>query len=80
MTEQEIAILDLERSWWQNAGSKENAIRERFGMRPVRYYQLLVGLVTREDALAHDPLLINRLRRIADARRDGRRARAVGGL
>ena len=40
------------------------AIRERLGMTPTRFYQRLNHLLDREDALAHDPILVHRLRRI----------------
>lgn len=37
-------------------------------MAPARYYQLLGRLVDDRDALAHDPLLLHRLRRQRDGR------------
>ena len=45
-------------------GAKETAIRDRFGVTPTRYYQVLNALVDRPDALALDPLLVRRLRRL----------------
>lgn len=35
-------------------------------MSAVRYYQLLARLVASEAALAHDPVTVNRRRRLAD--------------
>ncbi len=37
LTEQEIDILDFERSWWKHAGVKEQAIKERFSITPPRW-------------------------------------------
>ncbi|TXS57743.1 DUF3263 domain-containing protein [Streptomyces sp. t39] len=53
-------------------GAKERAIREQLGMSPVRYYQLLNALLDDRRALAHDPVTVNRLRRVRDARRSRR--------
>ncbi|MFF7261860.1 DUF3263 domain-containing protein [Streptomyces sp. NPDC008159] len=63
------AILALERQGWGSPGAKERAIRERLGLAPVRYYQLLNALLDDERALAHDPVTVNRLRRVREARR-----------
>lgn len=75
LTERDRAILDFERSWWTEAGPKDTAIRERFELSGTRYYQLLGELLDDEEALAYDPLLIRRLRRVRDRRR---RARVEG--
>jgi hypothetical protein len=64
-------MLTFERQWWRRPGAKETAIRDRFGMTPTRYYQVLNTLVDRPDALAIDPLLVRRLRRVRAARRRG---------
>lgn len=80
MNEREKAILEFERAWEQRGtaaptGTKEDAIRDTFGVSPARYYQLLGALLQNPDALAHDPMLIGRLTRLRDARRAARRAR-----
>jgi hypothetical protein len=61
-------MLAFERHWWRQAGAKETAIRDRFGVPPTRYYQALNALVDRSEALAADPLLVRRLRRVRSAR------------
>lgn len=68
LTAAQVAILDFERQWWRYSGAKETAIRERFDMSATRYYQVLNVLLDQPAALAHDPLLIRRLRRLRDAR------------
>jgi hypothetical protein len=74
----EREILAFERQWWRFAGAKEEAIRERFGMSATRYYQVLNALVDRPEALAADPLLVRRLRRMRGARQRQRSGRVLG--
>ena len=71
-------ILEFERLWWKYAGAKEQAIREQFDMSTTRYYQLLNALIDRPEALAFDPLLVKRLRRLRSARQRMRSARRLG--
>lgn len=62
-------ILAFERKFWARRDEKENAIREELALTPVRYYQLLNDLLDEPEALAADPVLVNRLRRIRSNRR-----------
>ncbi|WP_405685716.1 DUF3263 domain-containing protein [Streptomyces sp. NBC_00057] len=66
------AVLAVERQSWAGPGAKERAIRERLGISPTRYYQLLNALLDDRRALEEDPVTVNRLRRVRDAKR-GRR-------
>ncbi|MFJ5736750.1 DUF3263 domain-containing protein [Streptomyces microflavus] len=68
----ERAVLALERRSWAGPGAKERAIREELGISPVRYFQLLNALIEDERALREDPVTVNRLRRLREARRDRR--------
>lgn len=68
LTDTEIAVLEFERSWWKFPGAKETAVRERFGHGSTRHYQLLNAIIDRPEALAHDPLLVRRLRRLRQER------------
>ena len=74
----EREMLAFERQWWRFAGAKEAAIRDRFGMSPTRYYQVLNALVDRPEALAVDPVLVRRLRRMRAARQRQRSGRVLG--
>lgn len=74
LDDDERAMLDLERSWWQHPGAKEQAIRDRFGVSAVTFYQRLNQLIDTEAALAHDPVLVRRLQRVRSARLGRRRA------
>ncbi|HZO63770.1 MAG TPA: DUF3263 domain-containing protein [Kribbellaceae bacterium] len=69
LTEREQQILVFERQWWRHAGAKEQAIRDTFDLSSTRYYQVLNGLLENPAALAADPLLVKRLRRLRQARR-----------
>lgn len=72
LSPREQGVLALERRGWASAGAKERAVREELGLAPVRYYQLLNALLDDRRALAHDPVTVNRLRRVRDARREER--------
>jgi hypothetical protein len=78
LTPREIEILDFERSWWKHAGVKEQAIRDRFDMSATRYYQILNELLERPEAMAHDPILVKRLKRLRVYRQRQRVARLLG--
>ena len=78
LDERDLAILDFEHQWWRRRGAKEQAIRERFDMSPTRYHQVLNTLIDRPEALAHDPMLVQRLRRTRDLRRRSGTSAAPG--
>ncbi len=78
LTETELDMLALEQLWWQYDGAKETEIRRRFDLSATRYYQELNALIDRDEALAHDPLLVKRLRRLRAQRQRTRSARRLG--
>jgi len=71
-------LLDFERGWWRRSGPKERRIRERFGFSATRYHQLLNRVIDLPEALAHDPMLVLRLRRLRETRREQRFLTAFG--
>lgn len=73
LTEREQGILAFEQQWWRHAGAKEQAIRDTFGLSATRYYQLLNALLDNPAALAAEPVLIGRLRRLRSSRARNRR-------
>lgn len=75
LTAQQQDVLAFERRWWRYAGAKEAAIAEQLGMNATRYYQILNQLLDMPAALAADPMLVKRLRRLRDARQRERSAR-----
>jgi hypothetical protein len=78
LTRRDREILAFERQWWKYAGAKEQAIRELFDMSATRYYQVLNGLIDSSEALAADPMLVKRLRRLRASRQRQRSARRLG--
>ena len=78
LNERERRILEFEREAWGLRLPKERAIRETFGISATRYHQLLHRLVDRPEALAYDPMLVRRLRRLREIRRKRRTAQRLG--
>ncbi len=78
LDDREQRMLALEREWWKYSGAKEQAIRDLFTMSATHYYQVLNALIDTEAALAHDPMLVKRLRRLRSTRQKARSARRLG--
>ena len=78
LSQRDRQILEFERQWWKYAGAKEQAIRELFDISATRYYQIINALIDNPDALAFDPMLVKRLRRMRAARQRARSARRLG--
>lgn len=79
LSDRDLAILEFERLRWKYAGAKESAVSEQFGMSMTRYYQVLNALIDRPEALAHNPLLVRRLRRLREARQRQRSGSRLAG-
>ena len=75
LSDHERGILDFEREWALETGSKDAAIRERLGISPSVFYRVRRSLIASGEALDYDPLLVRRLRRDGE---DRRRARFEG--
>jgi hypothetical protein len=75
LSDREQDLLSFEREWWRLATSKEQAVRDRFGLSVDEYYLALSSLLDDDAALAHDPLLVRRLRRLRATRRRDRATR-----
>ena len=78
LSERDAELLAFERQWWKFAGAKEQAIRDKFQMSATRYYQVLNALIDKPEALAQDPLLVKRLRRLRATRQRNRSAKRLG--
>jgi Protein of unknown function (DUF3263) len=68
LSQRDQDMIAFERQWWRNAGAKEQAIRDTFGLSTTRYYQVLNGLLDHPAALAFDPMVVKRLRRLRTSR------------
>jgi hypothetical protein len=74
LSPRERAVLAFEREWWKYADAKDAAARSRLGLSPEEYYRALSAIIDEPAALAHDPLLVRRLRRQRLARQRQRQA------
>ncbi|WP_287001198.1 MULTISPECIES: DUF3263 domain-containing protein [Gordonia] len=64
LTDADRRLLDFADQHWRARGSHADAIRAEFGITVTRFWQKVNNLLDREDALAHNPILVNRLRRL----------------
>lgn len=69
LSERELDMLVFEREWWRYAASRGDAIREHFGTDPARHDRDLDALIDDRRAMAVDPMLVKRLKRMRAARR-----------
>jgi hypothetical protein len=72
LSERDRAVLTFEKQRWKYAGSKEQAIRDQFGISANRYYQVLNALLDRPEALEFEPTVVGRLRRRREVRQRAR--------
>ena len=79
LSPREREILTFEREWWKYADAKDAAVRERLAMTPESYYRALNAIIDQPGALAHDSLLVRRLRRQRITRQRQRQARRLNG-
>ena len=79
LSELEREILEFEQDWVSRAGAKDTVLRERFGLTPTGYHQLLNRLIDDPAAEAHFPRLVRRLRRRRATRQGQRAARRIAG-
>lgn len=77
LTEQDLEMLELEKTWWKYAGAKETLVRERFGISSTRFYQRLNWIIDQPEALAAEPMLVRRLLRLREARARQRSAAGI---
>jgi hypothetical protein len=75
LSDRDLAILQFEQHWATRTGNKAAAIRSELDLSPSRYYAARDALTDSDEALAHDPLLVRRLRR---SRTEARRRRFEG--
>lgn len=79
LSDRDRALLDFEARWQRHTAAKEEAVRAELSVTPARYYQLLGRLIETTDAVAYDPLLVHRLRRLRDERERARAQRSSVG-
>ena len=79
LSAQETEILEFERRWWRYGGAKDAVVREHLGISSATYYQAINAMLDKPAAMAHDPLLVKRLRRLRMARQRQRSTRRMEG-
>ena len=72
LSDRDRAILEFERDWWLEPGTKEAALRARLDLSPSRYRELLYAIIDEPDALAFDPLVVRRTRKVRERNRKAR--------
>jgi hypothetical protein len=75
LKQRDLDILEFEQSWWESEIPKDQAVRERFQLTESEYAAALDQLIASEEALIVEPLLVRRLRRMRDRRRQEHIAR-----
>ncbi|SDQ64403.1 DUF3263 domain-containing protein [Quadrisphaera sp. DSM 44207] len=68
LSQRDAAVLAFERRRWRSRAAKEQAVRDAFDLSATRYHQVLNALLDDPAALAADPVLVQRLRRLRDTR------------
>jgi len=61
LSTEEKAVLEFESSWWLQPGPKDQAIEFSLGLTAAAYYEALLALVDRPEAMRHDPLTVKRV-------------------
>jgi hypothetical protein len=68
----ERAVLDFSSRRFKNTGRRDQAIRDEFDISPTLYFQKLNALLDDSAALAYNPTLVARLRRVREAKQQAR--------
>lgn len=64
LSDRDVEMLAMENLRWDSRGAKEQMARRTFGLSMVAYHAALNQLIDRQEAMAHDPLLVKRLRKV----------------
>lgn len=72
LSEVQRAVLAMESRSFRRRGAKEQAVRDELDLSATRYFQLLNALLDDPEALAAEPVLVGRLRRLRAERTAGR--------
>lgn len=72
LSARDLAVLDLAARTFTGPGPRDRAVRERLGISPTAFHQLLNALLDDPRALRRDPVTVNRLRRERQRARDER--------
>lgn len=68
LTDRQTAILEFEARWYEWTGAKATRVADTFGVTIAEYNRELEQTLALDAALAHDDMLVKRLRRQAPQR------------
>lgn len=68
MSDNDRALLELAGAFYREESGRVAAMHARFGMTPTRFWQRVNAILATPGALQHDPLTVNRLRRLRASR------------
>lgn len=69
LNELEVQILEFEKRFYRLRGKKHVALSQEFGISTIRYFQILNQIIDKPAAVIAEPVLVNRLRRIRESRK-----------
>lgn len=69
LTDEEQALLAMEKLRWNHQGAKANAVHDVFGLTLTAYCQRINALIDKPAALEAEPSLVLRLQRLRSTRR-----------
>lgn len=72
LSARDIEVLDFASRTWSGPGARDRAIRERLGISPTAYLQLLNALLDDPRALRAAPTTVNRWRLTRQRRSENR--------
>ncbi|SEG30993.1 Protein of unknown function [Actinacidiphila yanglinensis] len=70
LSERDLAVLELAGRSWSGPGPRDRAIRERLGISPTAFFQLLNALLDDPRAVRVAPTTVNRWRSTRQRHRD----------
>lgn len=72
----ERQLLDFAKRQYRYPGKQEQDIRDELDMSATTFWRKVNDLIDRPEALAYDPVTVNRLRRLRETRQRARSRRA----
>ena len=79
MSSRDTELLMLEGSWWHEPGTKADVVAQRAGLTLMEFDAEIERIIDEPSALDIDPMLVRRLRRARDRRREERSGQRMTG-
>lgn len=78
MNDTDLELLHIAAAQYRHPGAREAAFRRAAGASSARCWQIVNHLIDQPEALAAEPVIVGRLRRLRERRQAERRARRIG--